>query len=175
MKKFKLLDLSKSTGEVFIFHKLIPQLKIQVITNDNFEYDKWNDIYDLFYFKKNEIVLVVTQSDEDLNEVTDYTPYRQVLKRAWKWYRSKVYIEDNSIELPSINEDDNYILQQSKDKGKWVCTDKINGIVVTWREREFNESQEITYINDIEPNVMKIARQQRLLSDWLVINHREKL
>ncbi len=176
MKKFKLKDLSKSTGEVFIFHKLIPELKIQVITNDNFEYNKWDDVYDLFHYKNNEIAFVIVGAKEDLNEVSDYTPYQQVLKRAWKWYRSKVFIEENIETPPQVTEDNNYILQPSTDPDKWICTDKLNGIVTTWQTGLFNSTQVITYLNDVaKPDVMTIARQQRQLADWLIKYHKEKI
>lgn len=69
-----------------------------------------------------------------------------------------------------------YILQQSTDKGWWVATDKENGIVIKFQEHRFNDTQKVTTLEDIvNPNPLVLARQMRELSDWLVENHREIL
>lgn len=69
-----------------------------------------------------------------------------------------------------------YLLQQSIDKGWWVATDKTNGIVIKFQEHKFNDTQKVTMLEDIpHPDALAIARQMRELTDWLVINHRNIL
>lgn len=69
-----------------------------------------------------------------------------------------------------------YLLQQSKDKGFWVATDKMNGIVVKFQECRFNDTQKVTMLEEISnPNPLTIARQMRELTDWLIENHKDIL
>lgn len=69
-----------------------------------------------------------------------------------------------------------YILQQSTSEGWWVATDTLNGIVIRFKERDFNDSQQVAYLPDTVPSdPLTIARQIRELTDWLVENHRNIL
>ena len=69
-----------------------------------------------------------------------------------------------------------YLLQQSKDKGFWVATDKVNGIVVKFQECRFNDTQKVTMLEEISnSNPLTIAGQMRELTDWLIENHKDIL
>jgi DNA-binding XRE family transcriptional regulator len=65
-----------------------------------------------------------------------------------------------------------YIIQHSQDRANWwVLTDTKKGIVILFEEGKFNETQKITYLNDIEINPTTIAHDLRLMADWLAQNH----
>lgn len=65
-----------------------------------------------------------------------------------------------------------YIIQHSKDRANWlVLTDTKKGIVILFEEGKFNETQKITYLNDVEINPTTIAHDLRLMADWLAQNH----
>ncbi|MFC5046884.1 hypothetical protein ACFSTE_10925 [Aquimarina hainanensis] len=169
MNKFTLQE-----GGIFITHNIPPLLTIQIITNDNDEYDKFNDLYDIFSFRGNQFVFLVVEADTDLEHIEDYSLYRSIIKRAFKWYKNQVYIERH--EKKRIFEDENYVLQRSEEMNHWVCAAKKEGIVVIFQEGNFNETQKMVYLEDFpEPDVMTIARQQRLIGEWLMLNHSEKL
>lgn len=70
---------------------------------------------------------------------------------------------------------DKYLLQKSAEKPQWwILTDTGLGIVLQFKEGEFNESQKVTFLNDIKrPDPLKIARAVRYMGDWLYENHRE--
>lgn len=68
-----------------------------------------------------------------------------------------------------------FIIQPSREPGSWVATDTENGIVIKFREHQFNETQQITLLNGdtfkSADEAMKIATYLRELSDWLRNNH----
>ena len=65
-----------------------------------------------------------------------------------------------------------FILQPSQEQGFWVATDKTNGIVVKFREHQFNETQQVTLLEDADASqYMKLARCLRELGEWLSTNH----
>ena len=66
-----------------------------------------------------------------------------------------------------------YQLQQSaQQQGWWVLTDKENGIVCRFHEHEFNETQKMTFLEDIKnPDASQIARLMREMGDWLATHH----
>lgn len=71
---------------------------------------------------------------------------------------------------------DRFILQPSSTPGKWVCTDVENSIVCTFKERAFNETQNVTTLNDFDPrNFMLLAKYMCEMGDWLAKNHPDKL
>ena len=71
-----------------------------------------------------------------------------------------------------------FILQPSQEQGFWVATDKDNGIVVKFREHQFNETQQVTLLNGdtfkSAEEAMKVATYLRELADWLHDNHYNK-
>lgn len=68
-----------------------------------------------------------------------------------------------------------FILQPSQEPGFWVATDTVNGIVVKFKDHEFNETQEVTLLGDnrfkTAEEAMKYATYIRELADWLRDNH----
>ena len=68
-----------------------------------------------------------------------------------------------------------FILQPSQEQGFWVATDKENGIVVKFKEHQFNETQQVTLLEDADPNdCMKLAKAMSEIADWLRANHYNK-
>lgn len=74
---------------------------------------------------------------------------------------------------------DKYILQPSANKGWWVATDMEHGIVVKFKEHEYNDTQETTLLNDNKfksaEEALKYATYIRELADWLRENHCNKV
>ena len=71
-----------------------------------------------------------------------------------------------------------FIIQPSREPGSWVATDTENGIVVKFREHQFNETQQVTLLNgetfSSAQEALKAATHLRELADWLRENHYEK-
>lgn len=58
----------------------------------------------------------------------------------------------------------------------WVLTDTENQIVVRFENKRFNETQQVTMLEDVEtPNPLVIARMMREIGDYLALNHRDKV
>ena len=70
-----------------------------------------------------------------------------------------------------------YILQKAQQvTDGWVCTDTENGIVCRFQAHKFNDTQEFTFLEDVEqPDALKIARLMREMGDWLGEHHRDKV
>lgn len=65
-----------------------------------------------------------------------------------------------------------YTLTKSQTSpSKWVLTDTEYGVVCTFEEGAFNESQEFTLIGSIDLDVNEIARIMREMGDWMSENH----
>lgn len=65
-----------------------------------------------------------------------------------------------------------FVLQPSIEKGYWVLTDTVNGIVCKFKEKEFNSGQSVTFLNDTEkPDVLLVARIMHDMGEWLANNH----
>ena len=69
---------------------------------------------------------------------------------------------------------DKYIIQQSTHPNKWVLTDKCNGIVVTFEEGKFNETQKVTMLDDTRLTANELAKAMRELGEWAVKYHSSK-
>lgn len=71
---------------------------------------------------------------------------------------------------------DRFIIQQSELQEKsWVCTDTENLIVCTFEEKQFNETQQFTFVEEVKnPNANQIAKALREMADWLRANHYSK-
>lgn len=72
---------------------------------------------------------------------------------------------------------DKYILQKSTAKPNgWVLTDTEHGIVVTFEEGRFNDTQKVTVLEDVsKPSPTDLARIMGELSDWVLKHHPDKL
>ena len=70
---------------------------------------------------------------------------------------------------------DRFDLQNSNQQPGWlVCTDSENLIVCRFEAHKFNETQQVTMLEDAPaPDVMAIARAMRKMADWLRENHYE--
>ena len=71
-----------------------------------------------------------------------------------------------------------FILQPSQDQGFWVATDTDNGIVIKFREHQFNETQQTTLLNGdtfkTAEEALAVATYMREIADWLRENHYSK-
>ena len=68
-----------------------------------------------------------------------------------------------------------YIIQKSSTHpNKWVLTDKCNGIVVTFEDGLFNETQKVTLLDDTHLTANVLAKVMRELSEWVVRYHSSK-
>lgn len=68
-----------------------------------------------------------------------------------------------------------YLLQKSDKRPLgWVLTDTENQIVCRFVEGQFNDTQQITLLEDPDPRmVMEMPRIMREMADWLAQNHYE--
>lgn len=65
-----------------------------------------------------------------------------------------------------------YILQKSSTRPNgWVLTDRENGIVITFDEGLFNESQSVTPLEDVSHTPQELARIMREMGEWVVRYH----
>lgn len=70
-----------------------------------------------------------------------------------------------------------YILQKSNARPDgWVLTDTENGLVLTFQEGLFNESQNVVALDDIaNPDALTLARIVREMVEYMLANHKELL
>ena len=65
-----------------------------------------------------------------------------------------------------------YILQKSSTRPNcWVLTDRENGIVITFDEGLFNESQNVTLLEDVSHTPQELARIMREMGEWVASHH----
>lgn len=68
-----------------------------------------------------------------------------------------------------------FILQPSQEQGFWVATDTVNGIVIKFREHQFNETQQTTLLNcdtfRTAEEALAVATYMKDIADWLRENH----
>jgi hypothetical protein len=100
MRKFTLCPNS----EKVILHNLAPEMTIQVIINDEEEYDEYDDVFEAFEFMGNRIVVKWCADKNVISQFENYNLIRSILRRAWRWYRSQVYIEKKEF-VPGAMED----------------------------------------------------------------------
>lgn len=103
------------------------------------------------------------------------TNQSDALKRlkAQQVYRD--FVSDSEIKEIHIKEikfkaidPDRFILQKSERPGYLVCTDKENKIVVTFKDGEFNDTREITPLEDFTPSQMNnLPEILREIGEWL--------
>jgi len=56
----------------------------------------------------------------------------------------------------------------------WLCWDKKNLLVVEWRNRKFNDTQKVTFIEE-DPDASTASNIIRKMGDWLFLHHKEKI
>lgn len=84
---------------------------------------------------------------------------------------TKIIIDNNS-ERKSVDTENRFLLQQSKEQGKWVATDTVNQVVCIFEEKKFNETHKVSFLNEINYlSALEIATILRELSEWLAKNH----
>lgn len=66
----------------------------------------------------------------------------------------------------------NYMLQPSSEQGWWVATDITNGVVVRFKEGDYNGTAKVTLLDDVR-DVLAAAGEIRRLADWLATEHPE--
>lgn len=66
-----------------------------------------------------------------------------------------------------------FILQKStQQQGWWVLTDKENGIVIRFEENKFNDTQQVTNLEDFtEEQLLRLPTIMREIGDWLATHH----
>lgn len=67
-----------------------------------------------------------------------------------------------------------YVLQHSKSVADgWVCTDTETQIVIQWTEGHFNETQQVTALDEAAAgtDALALARTMREMTEWLLTNH----
>ena len=178
MCKFSFTD---DPGNRVIRHNLEPEMLIQVIYNREDAYlDLFNDCFELFEFRGNEIILKWLADDDELEEIEDFNHVRSILRRSWKWYRSQVYIEEFKPEHGPV-ETARYALSFRMWKTgenrtyDWVLTDKIFLINIFWLSHKFNESQRIEILPGSRLTPDNAAQLMREAGEWLVKHHSDKL
>lgn len=69
-----------------------------------------------------------------------------------------------------------YIFQKSSTRPDgWVLTDTEHGIVLTFEDGRFNETQKVTVLEDVpQPSADELARIMRELGDWAARHHGSK-
>lgn len=69
-----------------------------------------------------------------------------------------------------------YLLQLSSTRPNgWVLTDTENGIVLTFEDGRFNETQKVTVLDDVpNPSPADLARIMSEMGDWVTRHHGSK-
>jgi hypothetical protein len=69
-----------------------------------------------------------------------------------------------------------FVVQEGTQENYYVVTDQTNGIVIVFEKGDFNGTQKVTELKNIDPNdFMLLARHLREVGDWLVKNHSDKI
>jgi len=69
-----------------------------------------------------------------------------------------------------------YLLQLSEKPNYWVCTDIECGIVCVFEEKNYNDNQKFTLLENYQlPDANAIAKVAREMGDWLRANHYDKI
>lgn len=68
-----------------------------------------------------------------------------------------------------------FLLQESEKENHFVCADILNNTVVVFEKNRFNESQQVTFLNDVELSAGTLATILREMGDWLAENHKDKI
>jgi len=169
-------------NDKIILHNLSPQIKIQVIFNDEDDYEVYEDIYEVSKFNETKVTVIWLVDKESIEyieslEIVKYLEYVRyihfILRRAWLWYRGQI---DKIGFKAGPMENERFVLQQHSNGKDWIATDKDNLITVFFEHQNFTETQRIVPINEIPKD--KIPANQialREMAEWLLYNHRDKV
>ena len=165
-----------------IYHNHFPEIKIQVIFNEEDDYEVYEDVYEVSKYNGKKVVIVWVADNgwikylEPLGN-TEYIEFIKyvhlILRRAWLWYQGQI---DKVGFIAGPMENERFILQQHSNGKDWVATDKENLTTIFFEHQNFTESQEIVPLNDIPRD--KIPANQKALremAEWLLHDHRDKV
>ena len=174
--KVKKFSFAEDLCGNFLRHNLSPKMLIQIILNDEDEYNEHDDVVEVFKYRDNKIVVKWCAGTNVRSQFEDYRLVRSILRRAWGWYRSQVYIEKKRF-LPCATEDDKYKLELLPGTtDKWLITDKRNLITFFFEQGKFKSSQRIVNVENIQPKQFEtVPRIVHELTDWLENNHKDKV
>lgn len=68
-----------------------------------------------------------------------------------------------------------YILQKSTQLLVWVLTDTENGVVITFEQGKFNDTQKVTLLENTNKTAEELAKILREMGEWAVKHHADKL
>lgn len=68
-----------------------------------------------------------------------------------------------------------YIIQKSTQPNKWVLTDTENGVVITFENGKFNDTQKVTMLEDTNKTAEELAKILKEMGEWAVKHHADKL
>jgi hypothetical protein len=68
-----------------------------------------------------------------------------------------------------------FIIQQSENAGKYVCTDQKNQIVCVFEAHKFNDTQKFSLLENKGFSPIELAKAAREMGDWLRENHYNKI
>lgn len=68
-----------------------------------------------------------------------------------------------------------YILQKSTQPNKWVLTDTENGVVITFEQGKFNDTQKVAMLEDTNKTAEELAKILKEMGEWAVKHHADKL
>ena len=78
-----------------------------------------------------------------------------------------------------MENNDRFTLQPSREQGSWVATDKEHGIVITFKEHRFNDTQKVTLLDgdtfSSMDQAMALPTYLREMADWLRAEHYNKV
>jgi len=92
MKRFKRQRLTD--GKMILLQEITPETKIEVLERDLNWYIDFDSPYIARDFKEKKYILVITEC-----KIIEPTEQFQILKRAWKWYKSQLIIDHKKYEL----------------------------------------------------------------------------
>lgn len=68
-----------------------------------------------------------------------------------------------------------YILQKSTQTKSWVLTDTENGVVITFEQGKFNDTQKVTLLENTNKTAEELAKILKEMGEWAVKHHADKL
>lgn len=68
-----------------------------------------------------------------------------------------------------------YIIQKSTQSNKWVLTDTENGVVITFENGKFNDTQKVTLLENTNKTAEELAKILKEMGEWAVKHHADKL
>ena len=66
-------------------------------------------------------------------------------------------------------------MQESSTPGWWVLTDTECKVVIRFEVHKFNDTQQVTMLEECSLSAQQIARVLREMGDWAVRHHSDKV